>query len=45
MDTTRECCGEKERMFSVNICTQPCHVQDSNHVNNLNEPLLLYNHM
>ena len=39
MDTTRDGCGEKEGRFSVNICTQPSHVQDSNHVNNLNETL------
>ena len=39
MDTTGEGCGEKERWFSVNIGTQPSHVQDSNHVNNLNETL------
>ena len=39
MDTTVECSGEKERRFSINICTQPSHVQDSNHVNNLNETL------
>ena len=39
MDTTGEGCGEKERRFNVNICTQPSHVQDSNYVNNLNETL------
>ena len=39
MDTTGEGGGEKERRFSVNICTQPSHVQDNNHVNNLNEIL------
>ena len=37
MDTTGEGGGERERRFSVNICTQPSHVQDNNHVNNLNE--------
>ena len=37
MDTTGEGCGEKERRLSVNISTQPSHVQDSHHVNNLNE--------
>ena len=31
--------GEKDGRFSVNICTQPSHVQDSYHVNNLNERL------
>ena len=35
----KQICGEKERRFSVNICTQPIHVQDSNHVNNFNETL------
>ena len=39
MDTTGECCGEKERTFSVNIYTQSSPVQHSNHVNNLNEKL------
>ena len=39
MDTTGEGGGERERRFSVNICTQPSHVQDNNHVNNLNETL------
>ena len=39
MDTTGEGGGVKERRFSVNICTQPSHVQDNNHVNNLNETL------
>ena len=43
MDTTGEGGGEKERRFSVNICTQPNHVQDSNHVNNLNETLYKVN--
>ena len=33
MDTTGEGGGEKERRFSVNICTQP------NHVNNVNKTL------
>ena len=40
MDTTGEGGGERERRFSVNICTQPTNVQDNNHVNNLNETLL-----
>ena len=35
--------GEKERRFSVNICTQPSHVHDSNHVNNFNETLYIVN--
>ena len=39
MDTTGEGGGEKERRFSVNIYTQPSHVQDSNHVNKSNETL------
>ena len=39
MDTTGEGGGEKDGGFSVNICTHPSHVQDSNHVNNLNETL------
>ena len=39
MDTMGEGGGERERRFSVNICTQPSHVQDNNHVNNLNETL------
>ena len=30
---------ETERRFSVYICTQPSHVQDNNHVNNLKEKL------
>ena len=34
-----ECGGEKERRFSVNLCTLPSHKQDSNYVNNLNETL------
>ena len=33
MDTTGEGGGEKHRRFSVNICTQP------SHINNLNETL------
>ena len=37
MDIMGEGCGEDERRFSVNICTQPGHVQDNNLVNNLNE--------
>ena len=39
MDTTGEGGGERERRFSVNICTRPSHVQDNNLVNNLNETL------
>ena len=39
MDTTGEGGGERERRFSINVCTQPSHVQDNNHVNNLNETL------
>ena len=34
MATTGEGGGEEEGRFSVNTCTQPSHVQDSNHVNN-----------
>ena len=45
MDTTGEGGGEKERWFSVNICTQPSHVQDSNHVNNLNKTLQSVNNL
>ena len=29
----------RKRRFSVKICTQPSHVQDNNHVNNLNKTL------
>ena len=39
MDTMGEGGGEKARRFSVNICTHPSHVQDSNHVNNVKETL------
>ena len=37
MDTTGEGGGEKDRRFSVNICTQP------SHINNFNETLLNVN--
>ena len=39
MDTTGEVGDEMERRFSVNMCTQHSHVQDSNQVNNLHETL------
>ena len=39
MDTTGEGGGERERRFSVNICTQSSHIQDNNHVNSLDETL------
>ena len=42
MDTTGKVVV-RERRFSVNICTQPSHVQDNNHVNNLNETLYAVN--
>ena len=45
MDTMGEGGGEKERRFSVNICAQPSHVQDSNHVNNFNETLYNANYL